>query len=194
MQTFWGHFAVGMLMTSVVLPATAGVYEERARDWRNGAVVYQVIVDRFAPAGNLDAKRALYPAPKVLRRWDEVPVANGQLAPGTQITRHELDFWGGDLQSLRGKLDHVQGLGADVLYLNPLHLGFTNHKYDSLDFQAVSPEYGTRDDVKALAADLKRRKIKKIRGQYIDPTVRVRVRTPLGCTIGSLSIGYKIGV
>jgi hypothetical protein len=91
-------------------------------------VVYQVIVDRFAPAANLDAKRALYPAPRVMRRWDEVPVANSGLAPGTQITRHELDFWGGDLQSLRSRLDHVQALGADVLYLNPIHLGFTNHK------------------------------------------------------------------
>jgi glycosidase len=30
-----------------------------------------------------------------------------------------------------------------VLYLNPIHLAFTNHKYDALDFQAVSPEYGT---------------------------------------------------
>jgi glycosidase len=150
------------LCAAAALPATAGVYEDRESDWRNGAVVYQVIVDRFAPSAKLDAKRALYPAPKVLRRWDESPQRNEQVAPGTQITRHELDFWGGDLQSLRGKLDHVQGLGADVLYLNPIHLGFTNHKYDSLDFQAVSPEYGTRADVKALAAELKRRRMKLV--------------------------------
>ena len=142
--------------------ASAGVFEDRERDWRNGAVVYQVIVDRFAPSANLDAKRALYAAPKVLRRWDEVPVANSERAPGTQVTRHELDFWGGDLQSLRSRLDHVQALGADVLYLNPIHLGFTNHKYDSLDFQAVSPEYGTRDDVKALAAELRLRGMKLV--------------------------------
>jgi glycosidase len=83
-------------------------------------------------------------------------------ATGTQITRHELDFWGGDLQSLATRLDYVQALGADVLYLNPIHLGFTNHKYDSLDFQAVSPEYGTRADVKALAAELHRRKMKLV--------------------------------
>ena len=161
-KVFLNRLAAGVLMTAMVLPAAAGVYEERERDWRNGAVVYQVIVDRFAPPTNLEAKRALYPAPKVLRRWDEVPVANPERAPGTQVTRHELDFWGGDLQSLRGKLDHVQWLGADVLYLNPIHLGFTNHKYDSLDFQAVSPEYGTRADVKALAAELKRRRIKLV--------------------------------
>ena len=155
-------WTAGVMMAATTVSATAGVYEERERDWRNGSVVYQVIVDRFAPAAHLDAKRALYPAPRVLRRWDEVPVANSEWAPGTQITRHELDFWGGDLQSLRSHLDHVQGLGADVLYLNPIHLGFTNHKYDSLDFQAVSPEYGTRDDVKALAAELKRRGMKLV--------------------------------
>jgi glycosidase len=140
----------------------AGTFEAREKDWRNGAVVYQVIVDRFAPTANLDAKRALYPAPKRLRGWDEVPLANPEIAPGTQITRHELDFWGGDLQSLRGRLDYVQQLGADVLYLNPIHLGFTNHKYDSLDFKAISPEYGTRDDLKALAADLHRRGMKLV--------------------------------
>ena len=73
-----------------------------------------------------------------------------------------LEFWGGDLASTTAKLGHVQALGADVLYLNPIHLGYTNHKYDSLDFQAVSPEFGTRDDVKALAADLHRRGMKLV--------------------------------
>ncbi len=149
-------------MATASLPAAAGVFEERARDWRNGAVVVQVIVDRFAPAADLEAKRGLYPAPKVLRRWDEEPFANPQIAAGTQITRHELDFWGGDLQSLRSRLDDVEKLGAEVLYLNPFHLGFTNHKYDALDFQAVSPEYGSRSDVQALAADLKRRRMKLV--------------------------------
>ena len=149
-------------LAAVAAPAVAGVYEDRERDWRNGAIVYQVIVDRFVPSANLEAKRALYPAPKVLRRWDEVPQRNEEVAPGTQITRHELDFWGGDLQSLATKLDYVQALGVDVLYLNPIHLGFTNHKYDSLDFQAVSPEYGTRADVKALAAELHRRQMKLV--------------------------------
>lgn len=65
--------------TSCVLPLSLcglamaappqGVYENREQDWRNGAVVYQVIVDRFAPSANLAAKRALYPAPKLLRDW-----------------------------------------------------------------------------------------------------------------------------
>ncbi len=146
---------------AVTLVAQAGPFEDRERDWRNGAIVYQVIVDRFAPAANLDAKRALYPAPKTLRSWDEVPKPGPYLAD-QKLSAHELDFWGGDLASTASKLDHVQALGADVLYLNPIHLAYTNHKYDALDFQAISPEYGTREDFKRLAADAHQRGLKLV--------------------------------
>jgi cyclomaltodextrinase / maltogenic alpha-amylase / neopullulanase len=141
--------------------AAAGRYERREADWRNGAVVYQVLVDRFAPSGNLESKRALYPAPKTLRPWREVP-SKGRFLDDVGVWSHEIDFWGGDLASTRDRLDHVQQLGATVLYLNPIQLGYTNHKYDSLDYKAVSPEYGSREDVKALAAELKRRGMKLV--------------------------------
>jgi glycosidase len=134
----------------------AGVCEKREADWRNGAVVYQVFVDRFAPAANLDAKRPLYPAPKKLRAWAE-EAKKGNYLEAEKVWSHEIDFWGGDLASTIGKLDYVQGLGADVLYLNPIVLAYTNHKYDALDYLQVSPEYGTREDVKKLAAETRKR-------------------------------------
>jgi glycosidase len=137
----------------------AGVFEAREKDWRDGAVVYQVYVDRFAPPANLAAKRALYPAPKKLHAWTDLPT-HGVYLPDAKVWSHEIDFWGGDLQSLRGKLDYIQGLGADVLYLNPIDLAYTNHKYDTLDYRAVSPEYGTRDDARALARDVHARGMK----------------------------------
>ncbi|MBL8306657.1 MAG: glycoside hydrolase family 13 protein [Rubrivivax sp.] len=146
---------------STALAGEAGPFEDRERDWRNGAIVYQVIVDRFAPAQDLDAKRALYPAPKLLRGWDEVPKA-GTYLPELKLSSAELEFWGGDLASTMGRLGHVQALGADVLYLNPIHLAYTNHKYDALDFQAISPEYGTRADFKRLAADAHQRGMKVV--------------------------------
>ncbi|MBL8306656.1 MAG: glycoside hydrolase family 13 protein [Rubrivivax sp.] len=133
--------------------AVAGVYEARERDWRQGAVIYQVLVDRFAPSADLEAKRHLYPAPKRLRTWDELPRA-GRYLEDQHLWSQEIEFWGGDLPSMRARLGHVQQLGADVLYLNPICSAYTNHKYDALDYHAVSPEYGTRDDVKALAEDL----------------------------------------
>lgn len=138
-----------------------GRYEAREQDWRNGAIVYQVLPDRFAPPKDLEAKRKLYPPPKVLRFWDENP-KRGQYLEAAKLWSHEIEFWGGDLQSLRGKLAHVQQLGADVLYLNPIHLAYTNHKYDAFDYQAVSPEFGTRDDVKALAKDVHARGMKLV--------------------------------
>jgi glycosidase len=130
--------------------ARAAEWQARAQDWRNGALVYQVIVDRFAPAADLDAKRSLYPAPKRLRSWDETPT-RGTYLPEVEVWSHEIDFWGGDLASLAARLDYVADLGVDVLYLNPIHLAYTNHKYDAQDYFAVSPEYGTRADVTALA-------------------------------------------
>jgi len=141
--------------------AQGGTFEERERDWRNGAVVYQVLVDRFVPSQRLDAKRALYPAPKVLRGWDETPQP-GVYLPVEKLNSAELEFWGGDLESTRSRLDHVQALGADVLYLNPIHLAYTNHKYDALDFQAISPEFGTREDFKRLAQDAHKRGLKVV--------------------------------
>lgn len=140
---------------------SAGRYEAREADWRNGAVTYQVLVDRYAPSANLEAKRHLYPAPKRLRSWDELP-RQGHFLDEARLWSHEVDFWGGDLQSLRNRLGHIVELGADVLYLNPICEAFTNHKYDALDYKTVSPEYGTREDVKALAAELHRHGMKLV--------------------------------
>jgi glycosidase len=155
------RLAAFLLAAGALGPAQAGPYEDRERDWRNGAIVYQIIVDRFAPSANLEAKRALYPAPKRLRDWSEAPTP-GPYLEAEKLSAHELDFWGGDLASSTAHLDHVQQLGADVLYLNPIHLAYTNHKYDALDFKAISPEYGSRADFKRLAAEAHRRGLKVV--------------------------------
>ena len=84
----------------------AGVFESREKDWRNGAVIYQVLVDRFVPSANLDAKRHLYPSPKTLRNWSETP-AKGQYLESHKLWSHEIDFWGGDLASTASQLDHI---------------------------------------------------------------------------------------
>jgi glycosidase len=133
--------------------APTATYAAREKDWRNGAIVYQVLVDRFAPSANIEAKKALYPAPKVLRKWSDSP-KRGTYLEKEKLWSHEIDFWGGDLQSTSSKLSYVHELGADVLYLNPIHLAYTNHKYDALDYLKVSPEFGTRDDVKKLSEDV----------------------------------------
>ena len=141
--------------------AKASVYEAREKDWRNGAIVYQILVDRFAPSAHLAAKKQLYPAPKVLRDWGEVPRPGVELAD-QKLNSQELEFWGGDLQSARARLDHVQQLGATAVYLNPIHLAWTNHKYDALDFKAISPEFGTREDFRQFAREAHQRGMKVV--------------------------------
>jgi glycosidase len=142
-------YATG-LQAAQLLP-DAKVIEAREKDWRNGAIVYQILVDRFVPSANLAAKKHLYPAPKVLREWHEQPVRGVELED-QKLNSQELEFWGGDIQSAQTQLNHVKQLGATAIYLNPIHLAWTNHKYDSLDYKAISPEFGTRKDFKNFAA------------------------------------------
>ncbi|MCE2882881.1 MAG: alpha-glucosidase C-terminal domain-containing protein [Planctomycetaceae bacterium] len=142
-------------------PNLADRFEARDLDWRAGAVVYQVFVDRFAPSADLAGKRALYPAPKRLRDWHETP-AKGHFVPEAGVWSHEIDFWGGDLSSVRARLGHLEALSADVLYLNPIHAAYTNHKYDSADYLEVSPEYGSRADLRMLVGDAHARGLKVV--------------------------------
>lgn len=141
--------------------ARGASFRAREADWRQGAVVYQVLVDRFAPSADLAAKGHLYPSPKRLRSWEEQPQV-GEPVPEAGLWTHELDFWGGDLASVRSRLDYLEALGVEVLYLNPIHAAYTNHKYDAEDYFTVSPEYGTRADVAALAEDLHARGMKLV--------------------------------
>lgn len=151
---------LGTLFAMAVL-GDARTMDARQTDWRVGAIVYQVFVDRFAPPADLDAKRKILTAPRRVRTWNEKPVP-GRRLPEYGVWSHELDFWGGDLASLRTRLEHVQKLGADVLYLQPIHAAFTNHKYDAQDYLAISPEIGTRDELRSLIRDVHGRGMKII--------------------------------
>ncbi len=135
---------------------TESEYTRREQDWRNGALIYQVFVDRFAEPQNLEAKRNLYAYPRHLKAWSEPPT-RGVFLPEFNVWSHEIDFWGGDLQSLRSRLDYLVNLEMDVLYLNPIHVAFTNHKYDATDFMEISPEYGTWVDLQHLIDTVHRR-------------------------------------
>ena len=115
----------------------------------NGALVYQVLVDRFNPSKNIDKKLNLYPYPKTLNSWDTLP-KGGKFLEAHHYWSHELEYWGGDLNSLNEKLDYIKGLGMDVLYLNPIVASLSNHKYDASNFLEISEEYGTKEDLVKL--------------------------------------------
>lgn len=49
------------------------------------------------------------------------------------------NFYGGDLQGVMDKLDYLQDLGVEVIYLNPIFVSPSNHKYDIQDYDYVDP-------------------------------------------------------
>lgn len=52
------------------------------------------------------------------------------------------EFYGGDLQGVMDKLDYLQELGVDVIYLNPVFVSPSNHKYDCQDYDHIDPHIG----------------------------------------------------
>ena len=68
----------------------------------------------------------------------------------------------GDLAGVRSKLDYLQELGINGIWLMPIHPSTTYHKYNVSDYYAIDPAYGTMDDFQALLDDCKDRNIKVI--------------------------------
>ncbi|MBR1584309.1 MAG: alpha-amylase [Clostridia bacterium] len=58
----------------------------------------------------------------------------------------------GDLKGIESKLDYIASLGADSIWLTPIHPSPSYHHYDVMDYYAVAPEFGTLEDFDALAA------------------------------------------
>lgn len=133
------------------------IYEARANDWRVGHLIYQVIVDRFAPTERMAAKAEHYAPPRRLFEWNEPIPAKRTYLGEERVSGGEVIFYGGDLPSLQSRLDYLQQLGVEVLYLNPIFEAFTNHKYDASDYFRIDPQYGTEAELKALAEELHRR-------------------------------------
>ena len=68
----------------------------------------------------------------------------------------------GDLQGVISKLDYLQDLGINGIWLMPIHPSSSYHKYDVNDYYEIDPQYGTMADFDALMAECDRRGIKVI--------------------------------
>lgn len=63
----------------------------------------------------------------------------------------------GDLNGIRSKLDYIQDLGFDAIWLTPVHPSATYHKYDVDDYCAIDPSFGTMEDYEALLKECHKR-------------------------------------
>ncbi len=56
----------------------------------------------------------------------------------------------GDINGITSRLDYLEELGVEAIWLTPIHPSPSYHKYDVVDYYRVDPEFGTLDDFKRL--------------------------------------------
>lgn len=109
--------------------------------WVDQAVVYQIMPDRFCngSTGN---------DPPGVRPWGERP--------------KRCSFFGGDLAGILRRLDYLQDLGVDTIYLTPIFTAPSTHKYDASDYFSIDPAFGTLSEFQELVKELHTRGMKII--------------------------------
>ena len=100
--------------------------------WAKEAVFYQIFPDRFR-IGN-DAKDKSY----INLPWGGEPKRES--------------FAGGDLKGITDSIEYLNELGINAIYLTPIFRSNSNHKYDTLDYMQIDPQFGTEEDLKNLIA------------------------------------------
>ena len=108
--------------------------------WCDKSVFYQIFVDRFRIGET--KKNTDY----IDKKWGELPEPKG--------------FFGGDLKGITEKLDYLNDLGINAIYLTPIFQSPSNHKYDTIDYETIDEMFGTNSDLKELVENAHRRGIK----------------------------------
>ncbi len=124
-------------------------------EWVKDAIFYQIFPERFF---NGDKSND----PENITKWGSLPESHS--------------FYGGDLKGIINKLDYLEELGINALYLTPIFHASTNHKYDTTDYMKIDPHFGDLDTVKELVSKCHKKGIRIILdavfnhcGYYFEP-------------------------
>lgn len=107
--------------------------------WVKNTIWYQIFPERFA-----NGRPEI--SPKNVEPWGTEPTGK--------------NFMGGDLWGIIDKLDYISDLGVSGIYLCPIFTASANHKYDTIDYYNVDPEFGGNEALKALVKAAHSRGIK----------------------------------
>jgi len=132
---------MGNLYSQTSAKSIANVEEVNTPDWVKHAVFYQIFPDRFAKS-----ERTQHPKGITFREWDDFSEPRG--------------FMGGDLYGVVEKLDYLKDLGITALYLNPIFMATTYHRYNTFDYYTVDPLLGGNDALRLLIDEAHKRDIK----------------------------------
>jgi glycosidase len=147
-------------------------------DWMKNAVVYQIFPDRFFNGDNgndyeQELARGTTPYENY-NDWYAIPedptlefIANED---GSQSTEPNPDYkgtkgdgvwanemYGGDLKGIQSKLDYLQAVGINTLYMTPISASISNHRYDATDYKQLDPLLGHMEEFVNLAKEAHKR-------------------------------------
>ncbi len=122
------------------------VVHEPAPDWVHGAAVYQIFPDRFAraKASGRVADAVGLPDWATPMDWDEPCAEDGHVNGG--------QLYGGDLPGIEERLDYIQALGVNTIYLTPIFPAGSAHRYDASTFERIDPLLGGDAALASLVA------------------------------------------
>ncbi|HHW11088.1 MAG TPA: glycoside hydrolase family 13 protein [Firmicutes bacterium] len=114
------------------MPHVAALQPWSGPDWVQDAICYQVFVDRFRNGNNGND-------PPKIQAWDSQPTLDTRL--------------GGDLDGIIEALPYLKDLGVDLLYLTPIFAAPSGHKYDTVDYYKIDPEFGDHRSLTRLTGE-----------------------------------------
>ncbi len=109
--------------------------------WSADAVIYQIFPDRFSRSDRAAGRPT--PPWAIACDWDTPVIGRGPETP--------LQFYGGDLDGIVDRLDHLRRLGVNTIYLTPIFPSRSNHRYDAASFDHVDPALGGDEALARLA-------------------------------------------
>ena len=101
------------------------------------------------------------PTGRSAARWDELPTGRGRPTPR--------ELYGGDLRGVEQHLDHIESLGANLIYLTPFFPASSTHRYDATTFDARRPAARRRRRARSLARAAHARGIRADRRHHAEP-------------------------
>jgi alpha-glucosidase len=110
--------------------------------WAADSTFYQIFPDRFARAGELTD----------LPGWAQPAAWGDPVRRGGDAAMHQL--YGGNLDGIRSRLDHLSDLGVDGVWLTPFFPAESNHRYNASTFDHVDPVLGGDEALRRLTSAL----------------------------------------
>lgn len=115
-----------------------------------GGVIYHIFVDRFNKVGKVNVRDGF-----VYRDdW------GGNITKNTDDrTALNYEVFGGNLKGVIDKLDYLKSIGVTTIYLSPIFLAPSNHKYDTSDYNTIDPMFGDQRILQELIVKAEERNI-----------------------------------